>query len=137
MLLGRVVWVRGCGRCVCVVVGGLGGGAYAGYVRGGAGGRAGCIVVVGLGGVGRVGGMRRVSFISRLSRNYSRRSSTTAGSFSRSILTSVRVSFLHITIIWSPLSYILTSACSVFLCTNALLFFPRGDRCTLAMSGDL
>ena len=54
---------------------------------------------MGLGGAGRVGGMRLASFIVRSPKNYSRRSSTTAGSLSRSIFTSVRVSLRHMTII--------------------------------------
>jgi hypothetical protein len=109
---------------VCV---GFGGGDGCGY---------GCCILVGLGGAGRVGGMRLTSFISRSSRNSSRRSATTAVSLSKSIFTSVWLSFLQLTIIWSPLSSIFTSACIVFLCTNVLFLLPRGDRCTLAVSGD-
>jgi hypothetical protein len=80
--------------------------------------------------------MRRASLVVRSSRNYWRRSSTTAVSFSRSILTSVVVSLRHITIISSPLSSILVSVCVVLLYTNILLLLPRGGRCTLAVSGD-
>jgi hypothetical protein len=83
---------------------------------------------VGLGSAGSVGGVRLTSFISKSSKNYSIRSSTTAGSLSRSMLTSVWVSFRHLTIIWSPLSSILMSACTVFLSTNVLFYLPLGDK---------
>jgi hypothetical protein len=124
-----------CGRVVFSVIAGGGGVVCVGF---GGGDECGCVccILVGLGGAGRVGGMRRTSFISRSSKNSSRRSATTAVSLSKSIFTSVWVYFLHLTIIWSPLSSIFTSACIVFLCTSILFLLPRGDRCTFAVSGD-
>jgi hypothetical protein len=124
-----------CGRVSCFVV--VGGGVVCVGLRGGGGcGWVGCFVV-GLGGAGRVGGMRRTSFTHRSSKNYYRRSSTTAASFSKSILTSVWVSFLHITIISSPLSSILVSVLIVLRYTCILFILPSGERCTFALIGDL
>ena len=107
-----------------------------GFRGGGGCGWVGCIVV-GLGGAGRVGGMCRTSLAHRSSKNYSRRSSTTAVSFSRSIFTSVWVSFLHITLSMSPLSSILVSVLAVLRYTSILFVFPSGERCTYALIGDL
>jgi hypothetical protein len=72
-------------------------------------------VVAGVGGVGSVGGTRLASFSIKSSVNCYIRSSTIAVSFNRSILTSVCVSFRHITINSSPLSSILVSVWAVFL----------------------
>jgi hypothetical protein len=101
----------------------------------GGGGRMGA-VVVGVGGVGSVGGIRLASFTLKSSVNCYTRSSTTAASLSRSIRTSVCVSFLHITINSSPLSSILVSVCAVFLYTSILFCLPTGERCTRTVSGE-
>jgi hypothetical protein len=119
------VW--GCDICVIFECSGLGGG--------GGWGRVGC-TVVGLGGAGNVGGINLASFVVRSSKNYYNRSSTTAVSFSRSILTSVYVSLRHITIISSPLSSILVSVFAVLRNTIILFVLPRGGRCTCAFIGD-
>jgi hypothetical protein len=93
-------------------------------------------VVAGVGGVGSIGGIRLVSFTVKSSVNCYMRSSTTAVSLSKSILTSVCVSFLHITINSSPLSSILVSVWAVFLYTSILFCLPTGERCTRAVSGE-
>jgi hypothetical protein len=109
---------------VCV---GLGGG--------GVGGRIFC-VFGGRGGYGSVGGMCLASLITKSPRNCYNRSSTTAVSLSRSILTSLCVSLRHITIISSPLSSIFVSVYAVLLYTNVLFFLPNWERCTCAVKGD-
>jgi hypothetical protein len=83
----------------------------------GMGGRMSDVVagVGGVGSVGSVGGTRLASFSIKSSVNCYIRSSTTAVSFNRSILTSVCVSFRHTTINSSPLSSILVSVWAVFL----------------------
>jgi hypothetical protein len=83
-----------------------------------------------------VGGILLASFTVRSPRNYSNLSSTTAGFFSRSIVTVTHVSFLQYMIISSPLSSTLVSVFLMLLYTLILFFLPSGDKCAYARRGD-